>query len=74
VARQTDARFLNDNILRTATTIATTATKRRIDPKITLEFGAITDQPHDAKPQAKPTSARKSLDRSFDSRVEALAV
>src|SRR5258708_19918637 len=74
IATQTDNSFPSDHILRMAATIAKTATKRRIDPKSALELGAMTDQPHDAKLQAKPTRVRTSPNRAFDSTVEALAV
>jgi hypothetical protein len=56
-----------------AASIATKARKKRIEQKIALEFGAITDQPHDAKPRAKPTRARPSLNRSFVSIAKGLA-
>ena len=65
--------FPSDHHLRMAVTIAKTATKRRIDPKSALEFGAMTDQPHEPKLHAKPSRVRNSLNRSFDSTVEALA-
>ena len=74
IVTPTDASFPRDHILRMATSIAMAAVKSSAEPNFMLELGAITDQPHEAMLQAKPKSARTSLNRSFDSTAEALAV